>query len=86
MDLPQSIRFRVLEDSHGKPRLAFSPVMVAGQPGIVRVVLHPGIGDGSQSSQRPGIETLDVPWSAYRVAPVAIFMLGEIVPGSLGGE
>jgi hypothetical protein len=60
--------------------------MVAGQPGVVRVILHPGVGDGSQSSQRPGVETLDVLWSIYRDAPVAIFALDEIVSGSLGGE
>ena len=86
MDLPLLIRFRILEDAHGKKRLAFSPVMIHGQLGMVRVILHPGQGDGSQSSQRTGIETLDVAWAVYRVAPVAVFALEEIVAGALGGE
>jgi len=86
MDLPQAIRFRVLEDATGKSRLAFGPVMVAGHMGMVRVILHPSNSEGSQSGQRPGVETLEVPWQVYKGAPVAVFALDEIVSDPLGGE
>jgi len=86
LGLPQSIRFRVLSDAKGQSRLAFGPVMVPGNTGIVRVSLHPSVEDGSQSSQRVGVETLEVLWSDYKKAPVAIFTLDEIVADPLGGE
>jgi hypothetical protein len=81
LDFPHLLRFRVVEDAQGRQRLAFSPVLVAGQRDMVRVVLHPLAADSALSGQRIGVETLELPWAVYRVAPVAVFALEEFAPG-----
>ncbi len=86
MNAPQSIRFRVLVDAQGASRLAFGPVMVPGNTGLVRVVVYPKFSGVAQSGQRVGVEFMEVLWSVYKVAPVAVFTMTELVTESLGGE
>ncbi len=83
MGLPTTIRFRVLPDSQGVDRLAFAPVMVPGHTGMVRVTLLPQVAAAS-GSQRVGAEVIEVLWTDYKAAPVAIFEFEAMTLESIG--